>query len=145
MGQSSSRRVLDIIVLALLIAGAGFFMYNLLPQRTLPGQSVVPPLPASAADPTQTFLTVFIVMTAVGAPVTGAIVLALLLKGVSKSIPNAATPDQPLEKRTTDSSSAKELSKGEATFWKIAATLLILGIIVGLGVVVWPNLVQLFS
>ena len=145
MGQSSSRRVLDIIVLALLIGGAAFFMYNLLPQRTLPGQEVVPPLPISAADPVQSFLTVFIVMTAVGAPVTGAIVLALVLKGVSRSIPNAATPDQPIEKRQADQSGVKELSKGEVAFWKIAATILILGLIVGLGAVVWPSLVQLFS
>ncbi|HZY45358.1 MAG TPA: hypothetical protein VFF70_11470, partial [Anaerolineae bacterium] len=92
------------------------------------------------------FLTVFITMTAVGAPVTGAIVLALILKGVSKSIPlNAATPDRPIEKMKVDPAGVKELSKGEATFWKIAATLLILAAIGTLTVVMWPTFVQWFS
>lgn len=147
MNQSAtSRRVLDIIVLAILLAGAGFVMYNLLPQVTKPNEMVVPPLPASAFDPVQAFLTVFITMTAVGAPVTGAIVLALILKGVSKSIPlNAATPDRPIEKKKVDPAGVKELSKGEATFWKIAATLLILAAIGTLTVVMWPTFVQWFS
>ncbi len=147
MNQSStSRRFLDIVVLAILLAGAGFVMYNLLPQVTKPNQAVVPPLPASAFDPAQAFLTVFIAMTAVGAPVTGAIVLALIFKGVTKRIPlDAATPDQPIEKRKVDPSSVKELSKGEATFWKIVATLLILAAIGGLTAVMWPTFVQWFS
>lgn len=147
MNQSSaSRRFLDIIVLAILLAGAGFVMYNLLPHVTKPNEAVVPPLPASAFDPVQAFLTVFIAMTAVGAPVTGAIVLALILKGVSRSIPvNAATPEPPIEKKKVDQSGPIELSKGEALFWKIAATLLILGAIVALGVALGPTLTQWFS
>jgi hypothetical protein len=147
MNQSaSSRRLLDIILLAILLAGAGFVMYNLLPQVTKPNQAVVPPLPASAADPVQAFLTVFIAMTAVGAPVTGAIVLSLILKGVSKSIPlDGATPDQPIEKKKVDLAGAKELSRGEATFWKIVATLLILAAIGGLTAMMWPTFVQWFS
>lgn len=145
MSRSSSRRLLDFIVLVVLLGGAGFVMYNLLPQRTLAGQDVVPPLPVSASDPLQAFLTAFIVMTAVGAPVTGAIVLAVILKGVSKSIPvDASTPDRPVEKQAA-LKSPKELSKGEALFWKIAATVLILGLIGGLGLALWPSLVQLFS
>jgi hypothetical protein len=145
MSQSSSRRVLDFIVLAILLAGAGFVMYNLLPQRTATGESVVPPLPASAFDPLQAFLTAFIAMTAVGAPVTGAIVLALILKGVSKSIPlNAATPDRPIEKRPAPAA-PKELSKGEALLWKIVATVLILIALGVLAAAIWPSLQPMFS
>jgi hypothetical protein len=145
MSQSSSRRLLDIIVLAILLGGAGFVMYNLLPQRTAVGEAVVPPLPASAFDPVQAFLTVFIAMTAVGAPVTGAIVLALILKGVSKSIPlNAATPDRPIEKPKAPAA-PKELAKGEALFWKIAATILILIAIGVLAAAIWPSIQPMFS
>src|SRR5512135_359606 len=145
MSRSSSRRLLDFIVLVVLLGGAGFVMYNLLPQRTLAGQDVVPPLPASASDPLQAFLTAFIAMTAVGAPVTGAIVLALILKGVSKSIPlNAATPDQPIEKPKAPQA-PKELSKGEALLWKIVATVLILIAIGVLAAAVWPSIQPMFS
>ena len=144
MSQSSSRRLLDLIVLVVLLGGAAFVMYNLLPQRTAAGDAVVPPLPASAFDPAQAFLTVFITMTAVGAPVTGAIVLAFILKRVSKSIPlNAATPVQPREKRQTPVA-PKELSKGEALFWKIAATVLILIAIGILAAALWPSMEPMF-
>lgn len=140
MSQSTSRRLMDLIVLVVLLGGAAFVMYNLLPQRTAAGEAVVPPLPASAFDPVQAFLTVFITMTAVGAPVTGAIVLALILKGVSKSIPlNAATPDQPIEKRTAPAA-PKELSKGEALLWKIVATVLILIASGVLAAALWPSI-----
>jgi hypothetical protein len=145
MRQSSSRRLLDILVLVILLGGAAFVMYSLLPQRTATGQAVVPSLPASAFDPAQAFLTVFITMTAVGAPVTGAIVLALILKGVSKSIPlNAATPDRPIEKRPAPAA-PKELSKGEALLWKIVATVLILIVIGILAAAIWPSLQPMFS
>ena len=148
-------RWLDVLGLLFMLAAAAAMMYVFLPQQTRPGQQIVPPLPASAADPLQAFLTIFIVMTAVGAPVTMAIVLALVLRWVSKQVPASSAAAEaaakPVAKATklavkpASDQIVKPLSPREETFWKIAATLLTLLITGGVLAAVWPALVRLFS
>jgi heme/copper-type cytochrome/quinol oxidase subunit 2 len=127
-------------------------MYALLPQITQPGQPAVPALPPNAADPTQTFLTIFIVMTAIGAPVTGGIVLVLIMRALAHRLPSssaAADSTKPKAARpakaAVSAAAPKELSPAEARFWKIAATLLSLALGGGLLALFWNDIVRLFS
>lgn len=146
--RPSSLRGFDVLIVLVVLIAAGALMYSFLPDITHPGQTVVPPLPASASDPTQSFLTLFIIATAVGAPVTGAIVLAFLFYKAGKSVPTDTliTPTFGTGKATAKpASEPKELSPREAAFWKIVATLLILGVFAVAGLAMWPWLVQLFS
>ena len=146
--RPSSMRGFDVLIVLVVLIVAGALMYSFLPDITHPGQAVVPPLPASASDPTQSFLTLFIIATAVGAPVTGAVVLAFLFYKASKNVPieTLLTPTLGSSKTTAKpASGSKELSPREAAFWKIAATLLILGVLAVAGLAMWPWLVQLFS
>ena len=146
--RPSSLRWFDVLVALIVLVVAGALMYAFLPDITHPGQAVVPPLPASASDPTQSFLMLFIIATAVGAPVTGAIVLAFLFYKASKNVPaeTLITPTLGPGKATVKpASESKEPSPREAVFWKIVATLLILGVLAVAGLAMWPWLVQLFS
>ena len=144
--RPSSLRGFDVLIVLIILFVAGALMYSFLPDITRPGQTVVPPLPANASDPT--FLTLFIIATAVGAPVTGAGVLAFLFYKASKNVPAdtlltpALGPDKVKAKSANE---PEELSPREAAFWKIVATLLILGVLAVAGLVMWPWLVQLFS
>ena len=146
------RRWIDVLGLLFMLAVAGALMFALLPERTMPGQQVVPPLPASASNPTQAFLTIFVVMTTVGAPVTLAIVLALVMRWVSKQVSAssaaAETASRANQKRTAKSAtdhSTAPLSPREERTWKIVATVLTLGITGGVVAALWPDLVRLFS
>jgi len=145
------RRWIDIVGLLVALSAAAGMMYTFLPDLTQPGQRIVPHLPASASDPTQAFLTIFIVMTTVGAPVTLAIVLALVMRWVSKQVPASSAAAEASTKATKPAAkpapdrAGKPLSAGEETFWKIAATALTLLITGGVLAAVWPGLVQLFS
>ena len=148
------RRWIDIVGLLVALGAAAGMMYTFLPDLTQPGQRVVPSLPASASDPLQSFLTVFIVMTTVGAPVTLAIVLMIVMPWLSKQLPAssaAAEAAKPSAKATKSAAkpapdrTVKPLSAREETFWKIAATVLTLLIAGGVTAAVWPDLVRLFS
>lgn len=153
MAQSKRTRWVEVISAIVTLAVAGGLMYALLPLLVRPDQQVVPPLPQSAADPTQAFLMVFIAMTAVGAPVTMAIVLALIVRKLSAALPasSAAAPDTPPKsaakaaRPAAESSQPKGLSPREAMWWKIVATLLVLVSMAGITVLLWPTLVRLFS
>jgi len=148
------RRWIDIIGLLVALGAAAGMMYTFLPDLTQPGQRVVPPLPASASDPLQSFLTIFVVMTTIGAPVTLAIVLMIVMPWLSKQLPAssaAAEAAKPSAKATKSAvkpaldRAAKPLSAREEVFWKIAATVLTLLIAGGVTAAVWPDLVRLFS
>ncbi len=145
------RRWVDVVGLLFMLGAAAGLMYYLLPQLTQPGQQVVPPLPASAFNPTQSFLTIFVVMTTVGAPVTLAIVLALVVRWVSKqvaassaAVETASRATKATAKSATDHSTVP-LSPREERAWKIVATVLTLGIAGGVLAALWPELVRLFS
>ncbi len=127
------HRWVDVIGAAVALGVAAAMLYALLPSRTLPGQQVVPPVDLATADPAQVFLTIFIVMTALGAPVTLAIVLALVLRKVSRMLPasSAVAPDTgPKGNSDFRLAPAKPepgpLSKGQERLWKIIATILLL-------------------
>jgi hypothetical protein len=125
-------------------------MYFLLPLLVPADQQVVPPLSASMSDPTQAFLTAFIAATAVGAPVTLAIVLALILRKLSSALPasSSVAPDtSPTGKSQSTGAPAvpKEMSHGERWTWRIIATVLSLLMIAGLLALFWQPLVKLFS
>lgn len=145
------RRWIDIIGLLVALGAAAGMMYTFLPDLTQPGQRVVPPLPASASDPLQSFLTIFIVMTTIGAPVTLAIVLMIVMPWLSKQLPASSAAAEAAAKATKSAAkpapdrAVKPLSAREETFWKIAATMLTLLIAGGVTVAVWPDLVRLFS
>jgi hypothetical protein len=143
-------------------------MYALLPQQTQPGQQVVPPLPASASDPTTAFLTIFIVMTMVGAPITLAIGLALIARWVSRQVPSSSAAAEAVAAKSAGAKAAaqvptstsgaikpsaapdvpkapKALSAKEEVFWKIAAAGLSLILIGGLTAIFWNDIVRMFN
>ena len=149
---SSSRRWLhDLILVLIVLGGAAYVMYSLLPYRTQPGDVVVPPLPDSASNATMSFLTIFIVASAVGAPVTGGVVLAIVFRLLSRRVPTDALAVPAAPKSVSKAAKSgqlaepRELSRGEVVFWQIAATLLIIGVIVVLGIALWPTLTAWFS
>ncbi len=148
------NRWIDIVGALGLVVAAAVMMYALLPQQTQPGQQVVPPLPASASDPTVAFLTIFIVMTMVGAPITLAIVLALIVRWVSKQVPASSAAAEAAAsksaakvaaKPSSASNSPQPLSAKDTIVWRIAATGLSLIMIGGLLALFWNNIVRLFN
>lgn len=154
------KRWIDIIGAVGMLALAAALMYALLPQQTQPGQQVVPPLSASASNPLQGFLTLFVVMTMVGAPVTMAIGLALIVRWVSKQVPASSAAAETTATKATakgptgTSASSKPsgatnapraLSAQEEIFWKIAAAILSLILIGGLTSIFWNDIVRLFN
>lgn len=149
--RTARNRWIDVVGAIGLLVVAAAMMYALLPQRTLPGQQVVPPLPASASDPTVAFLTIFIVMTMVGAPITLAVVLALIVRWVSKQVPasSSVAESKATSKAPTKPSAAgeapKALSAKEETLWKIVAPVLSLITLGGLLALFWNDIVRLFN
>jgi hypothetical protein len=115
-------------VLALTVGAV--MLYALLPLITAPDQQVVPP--PQEMDLTQTLLMLFVAATAIGAPLTAGIVLALVFKVVSPRVPasSSVAPAIPAPKAKPASKAAepKEMSPGEARVWKILATLLVLAV-----------------
>ncbi len=149
MSRATRNRWIDVIgVIVTLAVGAGL-MYFLLPLLVPADQQVVPPLSAAMSDPTQAFLTAFIAATAIGAPVTMAIVLALIMRKLSPTLPasSSAAPDTSSAPSATPAKAAapKEMSPREAVMWKIIATVLSLAALAGLLALFWPSLVKLFS
>jgi hypothetical protein len=150
MSRAARNRWIDVIgVIVTLVAGAGL-MYFLLPLLVPPDQQVVPSLSASMSDPTQAFLAAFIAATAVGAPMTMAIVLALIMRKLSPTLPasSSAAPDTaPAAKsrKAVAPAAPQEMSRGEQLTWSIMATALSLAAIAGLLALFWPSLVKLFS
>ena len=138
MAPTRNRVWIDVLAAVVTLAIGAVLLYALLPAVTTPNQQVVPPLPASAVDPTQTFLTIFIVMTAIGAPVTLGIVLALILKFTSRRVPASSSvapdiPTTPLPARAA-AGAPQDLSPRQARFWNILATLLVIVVaVLGLG------------
>ena len=122
----------EVLAVIVTLALGGVLLYALLPFVTAPDQQVVPP--PQSMDLWQTLLTIFIAMTAIGAPVTMGIVLLLLFKFASKRVPatSSAAPEIPTSKAKPQAvDQPKEMSRREALIWKIVATVLLL--IVGAG------------
>ena len=130
MTQTRNRVWIDVVAALVTLAIGGVMLYALLPAVTAPGQQVVPPLPASTADTAQSLLTIFIVMTAIGAPVTIGIVLALVLKLTSPRVPASSTvaPDLSGVKAPAKAQAGapQEMSPRAARLWKVLAAILVL-------------------
>jgi hypothetical protein len=120
----------ELILVVLALTVGAVMLYALLPLITAPDQQVVPP--PQEMDLTQTLLMLFVAATAIGAPLTAGIVLALVFKVVSPRVPasSSVAPEIPAPKakpaqKTTE---PKEMSPGEARLWKVLATLLVLAV-----------------
>lgn len=129
MTQTRSRVWVEVLAVVMTLVIGGLLMYALLPFVTAPDQVLVPP--PKAMEPTQTLLVLFVAATAVGAPVTMGIVLALVFKFVSKRVPASSNvaPDIPAVKPKPASRAEAQpaaMSPREARVWKIAATLMVL-------------------
>ncbi len=131
MTQARSRVWVEVLAVIVTLAVGGLLLYTLLPLMTTPGQQVVPP--PSPMDVQQTLLTLFIVATAIGAPVTVGIILWLVARPVSKRVPasSSVAPEIPSIQPKAHTGGPKEMSSREATTWKIVATVLLL--IIGAG------------
>ena len=134
------HRWIDLLGLLFALAAAGALMFVLLPQRTQPNQSVVPPLSGSAADPAQVLVALVILL---GTPVVLLIGAALTVRWISGPGTTRAAAVSTSKSATDDANMA--LSPQEERFWKVIATLLIVGITGGVVAVLWPDLVRLFS
>jgi len=145
MTQTRSRVWVEVALVALALAAGGVMLYALLPFITAPDQQVVPP--PQEMDLGQTLLTLFIAATAIGAPLTAGIVLALALKFVSRRLPatSSAAPEIPTPKakpRAVDQ--PREMSPREALIWKIVAMVLLLIIAAGIVVVLVAAFAQFY-
>jgi hypothetical protein len=142
MTQTRRQVWVEVLAVVMTLAMGGMLLYALLPFTTAPDQQVVPP--PQQMDATQTLLTLFVAVTAIGAPLTAGLVLMLLFKFVSKRLPatSSAAPEIPTSKaRPRAVERPQEMPPREALIWKIAATVLLL--IVGAGALV--GLVALFA
>ncbi len=128
MTQTRNRAWVEVILVVLALTVGGVMLYALLPFITAPGQQVVP-LPKEM-DLTQTLLMLFVAATAIGAPLTAGIVLALVFKVVSPRVPasSSVAPEIPSPKArpAPKSDEPQEMSPGEARVWRVLATLLVL-------------------
>ena len=132
MTQTRSRVWVEVFAVVVTLALGGMLLYALLPFLTAPDQQLVPPPPQM--DLGQTLLTLFIAATAIGAPLTAGIVLALVFKFASKRVAasSSVAPEIPGPKaRPRAAEDPREMSPREALIWKIVATVLLL--IVGAG------------
>jgi hypothetical protein len=138
MTQTRNRGWVELGLVVLALSVGGVMLYALLPLITTPGQQVVPP--PQEMDLAQTLLLLFIVATAIGAPMTFGIVLALIFKVVSPRVPasSSVAPAIPTPKaKPALKAEPKEMSPGEARVWKILAAVLVLAVgAVGLAVAV---------
>jgi len=127
MTQTRNRAWTEIALVVLALAVGGMMLYAFLPMITAPGQQVVP-LPQEM-ETTQLLLMLFLVATAIGAPITFGIVLALIFKVVSPrvSASSSVAPEIPSSKaKPASTAEPKEMSSGAARVWKVLATLLVL-------------------
>jgi hypothetical protein len=132
MTQARSRVWVEVLVVAVTLAMGGAMLYAFLPFITSPDQQVVPP--PRPMDTGQTLAMLFIVATAIGAPVTFGIVLALVAKPVSKRVPasSSVAPEIPSSQVKTQAAyQPTEMSPREARIWKLAATVLLLIVAMG--------------
>jgi hypothetical protein len=129
MVQTRNRGWVELGLVVLALSVGGVMLYALLPLITTPGQQVVPP--PQEMDLTQTLLMLFVAATAIGAPLTAGVVLALIFKVVSPRVPasSSVAPEIPAPKaKPAPAAEPKEMSPGEARVWKILATLLLLSV-----------------
>jgi hypothetical protein len=127
MTQTRNRAWTEVALMVLALAVGGVMLYAFLPFITTPGQQVVPP--PQELDTTQLLLMLFVVATAIGAPITFGIVLALIFKVVSPrvSASSSVAPDLSAPKaQPAPAVEPNEMSAGEARVWKVLATLLVL-------------------
>ena len=98
MTQTRNRGWVELGLVVMALAVGGVMLYALLPLITTPGQQVVPP--PKEMDLTQTLLMLFVAATAIGAPLTVGIVLALVFKVVSPrvSASSSVAPEIPSPK-----------------------------------------------
>ncbi len=132
MTQTRSRVWVEVLAVIVTLALGAVLMYALLPYITPPDRQVVPP--PQPMDLGQTLLTLFIVATAIGAPLTVGIVLVLFAKFVSRRLPasSSVAPEIPTpQAKPPASDSPKEMSPREALIWKIVATVLLLIVTAG--------------
>ncbi len=130
MTQTRNRGWVELALVVLALAAGGVMLYAFLPMITTPGQQVVPP--PQEMELTQLLLMLFVAATAIGAPLTAGIVLALVFKVVSPRVPasSAVAPAIPAPKaKPAATVEPKEMSPGEARVWKILATLLVLVVV----------------
>ena len=136
MTQTRSRVWVEVLAVVVALALGGVLLYALLPFITAPNQQVVPP--PRPMDLGQTLLMLFIVATAIGAPLTVGIVLALVAKPVSKRVPasSSVAPEIPSPiAKTRTAEQSKEISPRQSLIWKGVAAVLLL--IVGAGMLAW--------
>lgn len=129
MAQTRSRTWVEVILVVLALSAGGVMLYALLPYISTPTQQIVPP--PKEMDLTQTLLMLFVAATAIGAPLTVGIVLALVFKVVSPRVPasSSVAPEIPAPKpKTRPAAEPKEMSPGETRVWKVLATLLVLAV-----------------
>lgn len=132
MTQTRSRVWVEVLAVIVTLAIGGVLLYALLPFITAPDRQVVP-LPRTM-DLGQTLLTLFIAATAIGAPLTAGIVLALIFKFASRRVAatSSVAPEIPAPKaRPQAGEPTRELSSREALIWKIVATVLLLIVAAG--------------
>ena len=132
MAQTRRQVWVEISAVVVTLALGGMLLYALLPAMTTPDQQVVPP--PQAMDTTQMLLTLFIAATAIGAPLTAGIVLALIFKFASRRVAptSSVAPEIPAPKaRPQAGEPTRELSSREALIWKIVATVLLLIVAAG--------------
>ena len=93
MTQTRNRAWIEVMLVVAALAVGGVMLYAFLPFITTTGQQVVPP--PQAMETTQLLLMLFLVATAIGAPITFGIVLALIFKVVSPrvSASSSVAPD----------------------------------------------------
>ena len=132
MTQTRSRVWVEVLAVVATLALSAVLLYALLPFITAPNQQVVPP--PQPMDVGQTLLMLFIVATAIGAPLTAGIVLVLVAKFVSKRVPasSSVAPEIPTSSaKPRAAEQPKEMSPRKALIWKIVATILLLIVAAG--------------
>ena len=132
MTQTRNRMWVEVLAVVVTLALGGILMYALLPFITAPYQQVVPP--PQPMDLGQTLLTLFIAATAIGAPLTVGIILALVFKFASKRVAasSSVAPEIPAPKpKARAAEQPKDISSREALIWKIVATVLLLIVAAG--------------
>jgi hypothetical protein len=134
------RRWLDVFGLLFTLGAAAVLLYALLPMRTQPNQSIVPPLSGSAADPAQVVVALVVLF---GTPVVLLIGAALTARWIMKAEATRTAAVSTSKSAADDVNMA--LSPREERFWKVVATLLIVGVTGGVVAALWPDLVRLFS
>ena len=132
MTRARKRVWVEVLAVVVMVVLGGVLSYSFLPYLTTPNQRVVPP--PLAMGTAQTVLTLFIVATAVGAPVTAGIVLVLVAQFVSRRVPasSSTAPEiPPAQSRPRNIDQPRAMSPREALIWKLAATGLLLLVAAG--------------